>query len=283
MPNDSPDVGTPVAEQEVQEAQSQTLLSGDDTGAGAEDTPWYADLPEELRNEPTIQKYKSVEDAAKGLVNAVKMIGKDKVAIPKAEADEGEWDAFFKAVGRPDTPDEYKIEAEGADEDFLKSFKEAAHKTGLNQQQVDGLMSFWNDLTQDTMSKMQEMREKEVIEGLEALKKEWGTAFDREVAAAKRAVRELCDDDQRALLDEGLGNDPRVVRLFNKLGKMLGEDTLKALPDSNTVSESAQSEITRLKSDANFIKALNNKQHPGHREAVERFRILHERAFPDEG
>jgi hypothetical protein len=271
--NDSPETGTPVAE--------ENLLGGEETQDTAE-TPWYESLPEELKNEPTVQKYKTVEEAAKGLVNAVKMIGRDKVVVPKQDADPSEWESFFDAVGRPKTPDEYKVELENADGDFLKSFKDAAHRSGLNQQQVDGLLSFWNQATERAVEKMQTSRQVEVEQGVEALKKDWGTAFDREVAVAKRAVRSLCDEEQRELLNEGLGNDPRIVKLFNKLGKMMGEDTLKALPDSTTVVESAQAEITRLKGDASFIQKLNDKMSPGHREAVEQFRILHEKAFPTE-
>ena len=271
--NDSPEQGTPVAE--------ETLLGGEETQDTAE-TPWYESLPEELKNEPTVQKYKTVEEAAKGLVNAVKMIGRDKVVVPKPDADPSEWESFFDAVGRPKTPDEYKVELENADGDFLKSFKDAAHRSGLNQQQVDGLLSFWNQATERAVEKMQTSRQAEITEGVEALKKDWGTAFDREVAVAKRAVRSLCDEEQMELLNEGLGNDPRIVKLFNRLGKMMGEDTLKALPDSTTVVESAKAEITRLKGDASFIQKLNDKMSPGHREAVEQFRILHERAFPTE-
>lgn len=276
MMNDSPEQGTP-----VEEEKAPTLLGGEDT-AVAEDAPWYEPLPDELKNEPTVQKYKSQEDAIRGLVNAVKMIGKDKVVVPKQGADPSEWDVFFKATGRPDTPDEYKIELENADGDFLKSFKDVAHKAGLNQQQVDGLTSFWTDLEKNAEGKIDSMKEEEIKHGVEALKQEWGTAFDREVSVAKRAVRTLCDDDMKAFLNEGWGNDPRVVKLFNGLGKRMGEDTLKALPDSTTVIESAQAELTRLKSDTSFISALNDKMHSGHRDAVERFRILHERAYPTE-
>ncbi|NDB93800.1 MAG: hypothetical protein EB165_04035 [Euryarchaeota archaeon] len=100
----------------------------------------------------------SLEDLAKGYVNAQSMIG-GSIRIPGKEAGQADWDKFYdrfkdvpgltrynpddlsslyEAAGRP--PDHKGYGLEGVSEDFLK----VAHEAGLNRQQVEALVNHDN-------------------------------------------------------------------------------------------------------------------------------------------
>lgn len=284
MPNDfDPQGGT--LEAGVEQQQPATMLGGaNPTQAGlAQETssgaPWWESLPDELKNEPTVRKYTSVEEAIKGLVNASKLIGKEKVPIPKPDSPQEEWDLFYRAIGRPDTPDGYDVKIEGADEEILNEFKQFAHQKGLTKQQVEALGEFWNNLQQKSTEMLEQQIEQLRETALTELQKEWGKDFDKELEVARRAVQALADEETMELLNAGLGNDPRVIRLFNKVGKMLGEDTLSALPAMSGHSADAKAELAKLKTDPEFIQALQDPMNPAHEEAVKKFKRLHELAF----
>ena len=283
MPTDTPQEP---AGQDTPGTLDKSLLVGgnptpsDGTQQADKDSPWWETLPDELKNEPTVQKYKSVEEAIKGLVNATKLIGRDKVPVPKPDAPKEEWDAFYQAIGRPDTPDGYEIQYEGADEEILNSFKQAAHEAGLTPQQVQKIADFWKQTEGQLVEKYEQLAQQQQMQTVQQLQKEWGSKFNAELDTAKKAVRALCDDETIQLLNStGLGNDVRIVKLFNKLGKMLTEDQLGSLDNVAADTLSAKQELQKLKGDKEFIKILENPFHPEHEAAKAKFRKLHEIIF----
>ncbi len=266
-----PEYGAP--EQEQGQATTETASSQEETGA------WWESLPDDLKSEPTVQRYKSTEDAIRGLVNANKLIGKKRIAMPTPDAPKEEWDEFYMAIGRPESPDGYKINIEDSDEDILNEFKRLAHEKGFTQQQIEGIEEFWEGFRQKTAEKIEQQIEQLKETALAELQKEWGNNFDSELETAKKAVETLCDDEQKQLLNAGLGNDPRVIRLFNRIGKMLGEDKLSSVIGKGGFTIDAKSELAKLKNDPKFIKALQDSMNPEHDEAVKKFKRLHEIAF----
>jgi len=62
----------------------------------------------------------------------------------------------------------------------------------------------------------------EAPQALLELRKEWGSAFDGRLTRAKTAVRQLGGSDMIAVLNEsGLGDDLRVIRFMDRVGKLL--------------------------------------------------------------
>jgi len=267
-----PEYGAPETETQEQ-TTTEAASSQEETGA------WWESLPDDLKSEPTVQRYKSTEDAIRGLVNANKLIGKKRIAMPTPDAPKEEWDEFYRAIGRPESPDGYKINIEDADEDILNEFKRLAHEKGFTQQQIEGIEKFWEGFRQKTAEKVEQQIEQLKETALTELQKEWGNNFDTEIETARKAVETLCDDEQKQLLNAGLGNDPRVIRLFNRIGKMLGEDKLSSVTGKGGFTIDAKSELAKLKNDPKFIKALQDSMNPEHDEAVKKFKRLHEIAF----
>src|SRR3546814_2592066 len=63
----------------------------------------------------------------------------------------------------------------------------------------------------------------------QALRQEWGQAFDTNLALAQKAVVALGGADLLAELNEaGLGDSPAVLRMFAKIGAMTAEEDRKS-------------------------------------------------------
>jgi hypothetical protein len=86
-----------------------------------------AELREFIRN----KGWNDPADMAVGYRHLEKLIGGEKVPVPKGESDTEGWERVYKALGRPATPEDYK----------LSDMESAAeyHKLGLSARQASGL------------------------------------------------------------------------------------------------------------------------------------------------
>ena len=105
---------------------------------------WKNELPEDIRNEASLDIVTDVPSMAKQLVNAQKMVGRDKITIPGDNAQPEEIDAFQIKLGRPVTKDEYVVNIpEGMEDRFdVDESKDAAFQFGFSQKQLDQIMVF---------------------------------------------------------------------------------------------------------------------------------------------
>ena len=78
------------------------------------DTPasWKSSISEEFRNDPNIEKFTEIDALAKSYINATRMIGQDKVAVPNKNSTEDQWNEVYSKLGRPETPDKYSLNVE---------------------------------------------------------------------------------------------------------------------------------------------------------------------------
>jgi len=110
---------------------------------------WKEAIPEDLRNDPNISKFTELEALAKSYINATRMIGQDKVAVPNNNSTDDQWNEVYNKLGRPESPDKYKLEVKSdvvpLDDGAIKSFAENAHKLGLNNKQAQGILEFYKE------------------------------------------------------------------------------------------------------------------------------------------
>ena len=240
-------------------------------------------MPPGLREEPSLKTFDSVDKLAKSYVNAVKMIGgnpDNMVAIPE----EGEkWDDFYNKIGRPEKAGDYQFGDENGE---LDGFREFAHDTGLTQDQADNILKLYGDI--------QEEQEEEHQNGLEELRtnttmelqKEWGKNYDGKMDYAKRAFAQFATPELSQLMDEsGMGNHPEMLRVFAKVGELMGEDSLvvgTGLGSSQLSPEQAQQEIQALYSDKEFSKSYRDNKDPGHKTAMSKMEKLFKQAYPNQ-
>lgn len=229
---------------------------------------WRDALPEELKNHGGLAQFQDVPSLAKSYVHAQSLIGKKGVIVPGEKATEEEMNAFFDGIGRP-ALDKYEVKAEGMDENFLKAFKEHAHKMGVLPKQAQGFLEWYKGKTTEAQTALKEAKAAETKLALDNLKKEWGQGYDKEIAYAKAAVSEAGPEFAQYLEKSGLGDDPGVIKAMSKLGRFLGEDKLRGMGTGSfgkTPSE-IQGEINSIM--GNPAHPYFDASHPGHKSAVD--------------
>tara|TARA_E500000305_G_scaffold37738_1_gene29012 strand:- start:2838 stop:3647 length:810 start_codon:yes stop_codon:yes gene_type:complete len=255
----------------VQE-ESNTVL-----GSGSDNQDWKSTLPEDLKNDATLQNFKNVEDLAKTVVHQQKRLG-NTITMPKTD---DEMEQVYTKLGRPEDPSKYNVTIPEDYQPFfeeknLDEFKNVAHKIGLNDKQVGALLEYqMNTIKHEEENEPAEIsRQKSETESV--LKQEWGYDYDKKVAAADRALKVYGDDELRDLItNSSAGNNPAVIRFFARLGQEVTEDMAQNTQNNrlSVSSLASNGEIAKIMSDA------NHAYHKGDETAVEKVRQLHEKAY----
>ncbi|UCC74109.1 MAG: hypothetical protein JSV86_06000 [Gemmatimonadota bacterium] len=255
---------------------------------------WREDLASDLRENPSIQRFENPESLARAWLNAQKFIGGEKIASPQPTWERSDWDQFYNAIGRPETAEGYDFgdfappEDMPWDEEFQGRMIRKMHETGLTNHQANDLLRSYMEGTAEQFREMVAVQERQRSEALNQLRHRWGQAFEPKVDLAKRAFRVAAGDDYQQIaamrLDTGgqLGDDPRIISMFAKLGESLGEHQLVGPKETRftMTPEEARAEQKRLLADEGFEKAYFNKQHPEHEMAVQRMYDLISSATP---
>lgn len=243
---------------------------------------WQAELPEDLRENETLAGVSTLSGLSKMLVHAQSMVGKDKVIVPGEGATEEDLNTFYDKLGRPKTAADYDLtppEGLSYGDDELVGFRDTAHKLGLSATQTKALFDWHGNLSIEK-AKADSLRQKEELSASEAtLKKEWGGAYDQNFALAMKAVRTFTDEGSLKALEQGLGNDPSMVKLMHKVGEAISEDKLKGDAPIYTPGENKDA-INKIMGDLNH--PYHNKKHPGHEAAVVHVQKLYSALYPDE-
>lgn len=260
--------------------------TGDGTGAGNGAAPkftgdevWKNSLPGDLHEDPSMKAIKTVENLAKSYVSAQKMIGAEKVVKPSKNWGDTEYDQFFNQIGRPESPDKYELKvADGVktDENFLKQFKEAAHKVGMLPRQAQGLMDWYNAQVTSAVKTQEDNSAAEMQKKMGALESEWGAAFEKKTAAAAAALKKVADESMvKEIKEMGLGKHPTFIKLMSKVAESFGEDKLVGEGGGKfgTTPQEAQRKINAIMSDHNH--AYFNKDSAAHKDAVQEMEVLH--------
>ena len=186
---------------------------------------WTNNLPEDsAAYKDTLSKYKSVPDMAKALANANQLIGK-KLGIPNEKSSPEEVAAFRRAMGVPDSLDDYKLAPETLPEgmtwndNMAKPYAEIAHKHGIPPGAMKELVAQHAKTEMFKMEAIQATFEKQRTEAVGTLQREWGNDFDKNIGLAKQAAKIAGVNSN----SHGF-SDPEVVRGFVRMAQMMSED-----------------------------------------------------------
>jgi hypothetical protein len=76
---------------------------------------WKDSISEEFRKDPNIEKFTEIDALAKSYINATKMIGQDKLAIPTNNSTEEAWNEVYDKLGRPESAEKYSLDQSGVE------------------------------------------------------------------------------------------------------------------------------------------------------------------------
>ena len=209
-------------------------------------------LPEDLKELPSLQKFKDPGSMAKSYVEMQTLLG-SKTSYPGEGATDEDWDNFYK----PLVPEAYDLKFDdlksvGSQEIINEGFVDNAKKLGLTNRQAQGLL----DVFRSTL----ESKENEVLGAKEALSKEQQESLDKRFGKEIDVVKEEVDDYiKRAYGKEVLeffqdnlyGNADALDALFKK-AKATAQDS--GLPSNSSGANSdAKDQL-----EAEFAAFLNN-------------------------
>ena len=246
---------------------------------------WRDGLSDDLKMDANLLKFNDVEGLAKSYINAQRMIGADKVAIPGKHATSDEWGEVYSKLGRPSEADGYELNyGEGEDNSLIGEYAEAVHSAGLNPQQAQSLLDWYTGVEQRGAQLQDDAAAQATDDGMQELRQEWGRAFDQKTANAQRAASALLGStemfDEVTLADgRKLGDHPAIVKMFASLADQISEDTMQG-----ETTETAFTPDEAMRKIAE-ITAPNSpywdKKHPQHMLMVEEALRLREYAYPD--
>lgn len=265
--------------------------SGQTSEESSSSSSWRDNLDPTIREHPSLRDFKTEADLAKSWVEAQKLIGRDKIPVPGEKATKEDWDMVFERLGRPKSPDGYKLPElqipkgyPETDKEFMENFKSKALELGMLPAQVNGLYEWFMNEQFSQYNQFNEQRGGARGEAENALRRMWGKAYEQNLQAAEQTVNKFGTEGFiNKLKASGLNNDPDMIKFISDISKNLSEDRIAGRQIGLTLSpDEALSEISKIQSDAlkDPKHVMNNKLDPEYESFMKKWRHLHEMAYP---
>ena len=241
---------------------------------------WKDSISEQYRNDPNIEKFTEIDALAKSYINATKMIGQDKVAVPNENSTDDQWNEVYTKLGRPESADKYKLdinsEVAPIDEGAIKQFAENAHQLGLNNKQAQGILEYYKSMMEGSAQQSKIDTETAQAQAEQQLRQEWGKTFEENVKKAGSVAKaNLGVDVLDMQLKDGtrLGDHPDIIKGFAKIANMMSEDKIVSTESENVdQGKDIEQEISRIMNDR--TGPYWNKTHPDHDKIVQQVYTL---------
>ena len=273
------EVTQPVATEPTKETTATVTQS---TTQSTQPVSWKQSISEQYRTNPNIEKFTEIDALAKSYINAVSMIGTDKIPLPGKTATDEQWNEVYNKLGRPESPDKYKLELKTdvapVDENVIKGFAQNAHKLGLNNKQAQGILEFYKNTLESSAKEMSVNMEYAQEQAANELRSEWGRAYDDNLRKASAVAKtylepELLDTQLRD--GSRLGDNPKIIKAFANIANLLSEDKIVGAEGNESMQpRDIEGEIRQLTTDRQG--AYWNKMHPDHQKVVNQVLALRE-------
>jgi len=222
---------------------------------------WIEAFPESTHNNPNFTKYDSIEAFVKGHESAVSMIGKKALERPTAESTDEQHAEWRNHIGAPSESSQYTLpESITGMSDDAKSnvfgesgpqgLFEAFHKSGMTQEQVNGVFQTMDSLSLQIGENYQKHQEQSQIQEKNAtslkLKQEWGSNTKSNLKEIARVAEDL--GITQSINNLGLGNNLEHIMMLKKVVDSFKESSADGT-NGNYNGESKLDAQTRLNKD----------------------------------
>lgn len=241
---------------------------------------WNANMPQEMRDNPALADFSSLEALAGSFINTKAMVGRDKVVMPQTD---DQWDEVYGLLGRPETVNDYKFaDIPDLEEGLVETLKgerewfgQIAHDLGLSQNQAESLFSSYAGKIQEAVQEAGDQEGTDRDIRIDSMGKEWGRNYDNNLAIAERAVRHLGGDELlQSLIASGASTEPTVLRAFLKIGEMMKEDIgIDSGGNELYSTDQLKDQVTALQNNPAYTDPI----HPDHGRVVAQMLKLNER------
>lgn len=196
--------------------------SAPDDGNGSKNQPaWMSQIGDITKNKEAAEKlgkFAKLSDLANAYMELDGKLG-NSIVKPGENASDEEREAFYRALGKPESADKYSIEGDEA-----KLFREMAYKNNLTDEQAKALYAAVKQVGENALAQQKAAYEQQVKETQNALQAEYGKDYPKMIEMLKRGVNTYCSKDAAAKLQQsGLLGDKDIVKMFIQLGKESSE------------------------------------------------------------
>jgi len=280
---------------ETQDTTQDTSQATPPTFKG-DDGSWRGLVGDDYLNDPVTkafledENHKNLGIALKTGAHAFKKVG-EKGIIPPKEGDPPEaFDAFWRGLGAPETPDGYNFDGLKVPEnlgqldgDFIKAWREAAHKMRIPQDIALEATNWYLEHSAKMMEGLAAQQDKAGKDADGLLQKEWGLDYAENLALADRAIGAFAHKDDVEPIKQALKEVPALKiplnRLLLNIAKEVGEDDLKGggKPSKAPVDE-LKARLAKLEEPNGPIF---NSEHPQHDAAVAERSKIYKQLYPE--
>lgn len=204
-------------------------------------TDFFSGLPEEMRSEPSLLKFKGSEnpahEIAKAYLNASKMIGKPTESLIELPTERNleTLAPVFRKLGAPEDGKGYQLKpVDGANEylgpqqPLSVALTNVAAKAGLLPEQTQMVYSGMVATLQDAFKVQEEQAAADAEANETKVKEMWGTAFDQNKARMNHVAETL--GIAEVLNEAGLGMHPKIADALIKIEGFMQEKPLNPVP-----------------------------------------------------
>lgn len=246
---------------------------GDAGGDGAgEATDWRTSIADEKLREHA-GRFNSIDDLVKGNLDQRSKLSQ-AIVPPGKDASPEEVAAYNKRMDIPETAEGYGLtsgseDPSEGDKAFMGWAANLFHTQKMTAAQAKGVNEAWNEFQTNLAKEKIAEDDKYAAESDAALRTEWGPDYDANKSYAERAFDKIADADAEGLRNietkdgKYLLDDPRMLKIFAKLGREMGEGNLGGARD--------QGEILSINAEiASVRKQITEAQNAGNRAEANR-------------
>jgi hypothetical protein len=238
--------------------------------------PWYQPHVGSLDKDTLAyldgKKFPSMLDALKSGAQSDRM-ARERNVIARPDPEKlGEWEGWG-AMGYDADKAKYAAKIKPPkmpnnaqhDAGLMDAFVGFAHENHVPPAAAEKMFHGMNDFVNARLSELASkgIKDSEVLDA--DLRKEWGTEYAQNQELARRAFKAFgVGVDDSSELEKVIGS-PRLLKLFNAIGKKMGEANLVSSDGfgaADTSPATAEAELRRLEGDDNFMKIFRDPRHP---------------------
>ena len=252
---------------------------------------WTAGLAEDAQGYVENKGWKGADqmlDSYRNLEKAMGAPGDQVLHLPKNAEDAEAWGKVYSKLGRPEDASGYELNGPEVPEgslDLTPDLASWAHEAGLSKTQAQSIFEKYNGRMEQAVQEHENQRLEQASADEAALRKDWGGAWEENVAAGSRFRQKFgINDATMNKLEDALGFRG-VLELAAEIGRGLGEHQgMPSGEDSGAGSQfgmtpaAAKAKIADLFLDDKFKSDYLVKGLP---EAKARMNRLHALAHPE--
>lgn len=238
---------------------------------------WYDSLAEDLRANPQLKDFKSLDEFVKSDLNARKLIGKRVQELSPEEVRQfltpEELVAASRSSDMPASLDQYELNLGlNTPTEDVERIKKQLFDSGITPKQAQVLAELQVQEQAAALEKTKKQWEQQVYD-------KWGSKSTEVVDLARRAVSEFASPEIKTLMDtSGLGNNPVVIEFLANIASAMQEHKVphsSKHADGGASIASLKAEINAKLSDKKFYQRWASQERGATQELNDMYQRLY--------